>query len=258
MKKIFLKNNKNLIFLLFLYVFLASVLVYLIKPSYCLAILMVLGVPSVINYFLLKNGKFKILIFSVLTTLLFAPPIELMARLADAWDVASVFFRPFSLIPLENMLFAFLNFFWVLSFYEYFLDSQKERLDFNKRFKVLIFLYLLLSLIVYGLFFYNSSYITLDYHILALFFLLPPFFILAFKNPKLIKKTLLPTLFFALVFFIYESVSLMIGHWWWPGDYLWPVNFNGMVFPIDDVLIWYLLSTPTLILGYEFFVDDNK
>jgi hypothetical protein len=236
----------------------ASLLVYLLKPPYYLAICMVLGVPSLFNFFLLKNGKAKILVFSFFTTFLFAPPIELMARLADAWDVASIFVRPFELIPLENMLFAFLNFFWVLSFYEYFLDTQKEKVDINKRFKILILLYLFLSIITYGVFFFNSELIKTDYHILALLFLVPILVILGFKMPKLIKKTLFPTIFFALVFFVYEIVSLLIGHWWWPGNYLLPISFSGIIFPIDDIIIWYFLSTPALILGYEFFADDNK
>jgi len=259
MTRSYLQTRKPLIMLvLFLYVIMASLLVYLLEPPYYLAICIVLGVPSLFNFFLLKNGKTKIIVFSFLTTLLFAPPIELMARLANAWDVASIFARPFGLIPLENMLFAFLNFFWILSFYEFFLDTQKAKVDINKRFKTLILLYLFLSIITYGVFFFNSDLIKIDYHILALIFLVPILIILGFKTPKLIKKTLIPTAFFALIFFIYEIVSLLIGHWWWPGNYLWPISVSGIVFPIDDIIIWYLLSTPALILGYEFFIDDNK
>ncbi|MFP4514659.1 MAG: hypothetical protein ACLFNO_01480 [Parcubacteria group bacterium] len=259
MTKYLLQKNKVLIMLiLFLYVVMASLLVYLLQPPYYLAICIVLAVPALFNFFLLRKGKIKILIFSLITTFLFAPPIELMARLADAWDVASLFVRPFGLIPLENMLFAFLNFFWILSFYEFFLDTQKGKIDLNKRFKILVLLYLFLSLIVYGLFFFNPNIITTDYHIIALIFLLPILVILGFKMPGLIKKTVVPTAFFALVFFIYEIVSLLIGHWWWPGYYLWPISISGIIFPIDDIIIWYFLSTPALILGYEFFADDSK
>jgi hypothetical protein len=254
-----LQANKPLIMLaFFLYVLMASLLVYLLEPPYYLAICIVLAVPALFNFFLLKKGKTKILIFSLVTTFLFAPPIELMARLANAWDVASVFVRPFGLIPLENMLFAFLNFFWILSFYEFFLDTQEESLDLNKKFKVLSLLYFSLSVVVYGLFFFNSDIIKTDYHILALIFLVPILVILGFKTPRLIKKTLIPTAFFALVFFVYELISLLIGHWWWPGYYLWPISISGIIFPIDDIVIWYFLSTPALLLGYEFFADDNK
>jgi hypothetical protein len=73
-----------------------------------------------------------------------------------------------------------------------------------------------------------------------------------------LKKTLLPTLFFAGVFFIYEIVSLKIGSWWWPGEYLKTFIIFGKVFPLDDIIIWYFLSTMTLIGGYEFFADNDK
>jgi hypothetical protein len=71
-------------------------------------------------------------------------------------------------------------------------------------------------------------------------------------------KSLSTTLFFAGAFFIHELVSLKIGHWWWPGEYLLPINLGSIIFPIDDVIIWYFLSTPVLIGGFEFFFDDFK
>jgi hypothetical protein len=53
-------------------------------------------------------------------------------------------------------------------------------------------------------------------------------------------------------------VSLKIGSWWWPGEYIKTFIIFGKVFPLDDIIIWYLLSTITLIGGYEFFADNSK
>ncbi|MCF7820427.1 MAG: hypothetical protein K9M44_03080 [Candidatus Pacebacteria bacterium] len=217
-----------------------------------------MAVPACINFYWLKKAKVKVLFFSLITTFLFAPPIELISRMANAWDVSSIFLRPFGLIPVENILFAFLNFFWVLCFYEYFFDTEKKVFDISKRFKYLVVLYILLSLSVYFLFFTNSSILATDYYLVALIFLLPTLLFLGLKFPKVFKKSLFVTAFFALVFLFYEAVSMSVGHWWWPGNYLLPVKISGMIFPIDDIIIWYFFSTPALILGYEFFVDDNK
>jgi hypothetical protein len=85
-----------------------------------------------------------------------------------------------------------------------------------------------------------------------------PGVILFYFRPKLLKKVWLPTVFFALVFFVYEVVSLLVGSWWWPGNYLLSISILGHTFPLDDVIIWYILSTPVLIAGYEFFADDKK
>lgn len=248
---------KKLIFLLG-YVLLACVLVYFLKPDYFYSILIVLGPPSLLNYFWLKKSKSSILFFSLITTAIFAPPIELASRLANTWDVQSIFYRPFGYIPLENMLFAFFNFLWVLSFYKYFVDKATNLPKISQRFKYLFFLYTLLAFIVFMLYFYNKNIISLNYWLMSVPILIIPSLLIFYHKPKLIKKTILPTIFFALIFFVYELTSLLIGSWWWPGEYLWPITIFGHIFPLDDVIIWYFLSTPTLIGGYEIFMDDGK
>jgi len=234
---------------------LACLLVYVWQPIYIVSIIIVLIPPSFLNFYWLKNARARVLVFSLVALFLFAPPVELMARLKDVWDVSSIFPRILGLIPLENMLFAFLNFFWGLSFYEYFINNDRPG-KINKNFKYLIDLFLAFSVIVFFLYFYNRSIIGANYFTIAVIVLIIPMTWLFFKKPSLIKKTIIPTLFFAIVFFVYELVSLKVGSWFWPGEYLFPVRIWGEIFPLDDVIIWYFLSTPALIFGYEFFADD--
>ena len=136
-----IKNKNRKLLFLISYLILALVFVLVTKPLYIVSIIIVLLVPSTINFLWLKNSRWPVFLFSFLSALLFAPPVELMARLVNVWDVQSIFYRPFGLIPLENMLFAFLNFFWGLSFYKYFIDNDSFT-TINKRFKYLIGLYL--------------------------------------------------------------------------------------------------------------------
>ncbi len=180
-----------------------------------------------------------------------------MARLANAWDVQSVLPRLLGVAPLENLIFAFLNFFWVLSFYEYFVDKDKPG-KISERFRFILLLYSLLFLVVFSLFFVAPGLVAVNYYLLAVIILIVPGGFIFYSTPKLFKKIWFTTIFFALVFFIYEVVSLLIGSWWWPGNYLFTVTIGGHIFPLDDVFIWYFLSTPVLIGGYEFFVDDKK
>jgi len=250
-------DKKKRAAMLLAYIVAGSFFVLFLKPVYLVSILIVLVPPALANFFWLKNSRKKVLVFSIATTLLFALPVELSCRLADVWDVQSVLPRIFGLIPLENILFAFLNFFWILSFYEYFIDDDRLR-GISKRFKYLIGLYLLLNFAVFGLYLYNSQIVALNYFTMALLVLIVPASIIYAKKISLIKKAIWPTIFFALVFFIYETVSLVIGSWWWPGEYLLSFQFFGQTFPIDDVIIWYFLSTPALIGGYEYFCDDWK
>jgi hypothetical protein len=258
MRKI-IKNNRKVSQIIWLlgYVVLACGFVYLVKPVYLLSIIIVLVPPAVLNFFWLKNSRIKILTFSILTTLLFAPPIEVAARLANAWDVQSILPRLFGIAPIENLLFAFLNFFWVLSFYEYFVDHDHQS-KISSYFRFIIMGFCLLFLLSFSLFFLDRGLLSFNYHVLAVIILFVPGVILFSLKPRLFKKIWLPTIFFALVFFLYEVVSLAIGSWWWPGEYLLPISLAGQVFPLDDVIIWYFLSTPVLIGGYEFFVDDGQ
>ena len=231
---------------------------WLFHFPYILSICLVLLVPSVINFLWLRHARARVLIFSLVSAFIFAPPVELAARLANAWDVQSVFPRIFGLVPLENMLFAFLNFLWALSFYEYFIDKDHAQRHLSRYFKFLVGLYVIFAGVIFSLYFYDSTTVSLQYMILAVIVLFIPALLIFGHRPALIKKTLIPTLFFALVFFVYEIVSLLVGSWWWPGEYVFPVMLFGHTFPIDDIIIWYFVSTPVLIGGYEFFADDDK
>lgn len=242
---------------LFIYILIACLIVYFTKITYFFSIIIVLVPPAIANFLWLKKSRKKILIFSIASTFLFAFAIELSSRLANTWDVKSILPRLLGLVPLENMLFAFLNIFWVLSFYEYFVDRDTT-IKISKKFKYLIILFCLFSLIIFSLYFYNPALIAMNYFTMAIIILIIPSIIIFSRKPSLLKKIILPTLFFAVVFFIYEVVSLKVGNWWWPGEYIATFKIFGKIFPLDDVIIWYFLSTITLIGGYEFFDDDWK
>ncbi len=250
------RNEKIKLMFLGGYILIASFLVFLIKPYYFFSLIIVMVPPALVNFFWLEISRKKVLVFSVITTAIFAPPIELASRLSDAWEVQSIFPRLFGEISVENMLFAFINFLWVLSFYEYFINRESNGL-ISKNFKYLVVLYLFFATVIFSLFHINPSLVTFTYFEVSLVILIIPCIVIFIAKPKMIKKVILPTIFFALVFFIYEVVSLAIGSWWWPGDYLFPLEFAGVIFPIDDVIFWYLLSTPALIGGYDLFMNEE-
>ena len=256
-KMIFDKKRVKRIWLLFGYVILSCIFIYFLKPTYLLSIFIVLVPPSMANFLWLKNSRKKIFIFSLTATILFAFAVELSSRLADSWDVQSVLPRILGIIPIENMIFAFLNFFWVLSFYEYFINKDSHR-KISKKFKYLVMLFSIFSLIVFSLYFCDEKLIAINYFTMAVITLIIPSIIIFSLNPQLLKKTIIPMIFFAFTFFIYEIVSLINKNWWWPGKYLFSLNLLGNVFPLDDIVIWYFLSTIALIGGYEFFADDFK
>ena len=206
------KDRKYKLLAIFLYVLIACLVVFLTRPVYILSIIIVLVPPALVNFLWLKKSKKKILIFSIVSTILFAFAAELSSRLANSWDVQSFLPRLFGILPLENILFAFLNIFWVLSFYEYFVDRDNSS-KISKKFKYLVLFFSLFSLIIFVLFF-NGINLSMNYYFLAIITLLIPSIILFSKKFSLLKKVVLPVLFFAIIFFIYELVALKIGNWW--------------------------------------------
>lgn len=251
------QNLRHKLYILIFYNLLANIIIYFIKPVYLWSLIIVVMIPSLLTILWLKHNRKKILYFSLLSTVLFAPPAELMARLANAWDVQSIFPRLLGYIPVENILFAFLNFFWVLAFYELFVAKSGVR-RLSKKFFWLFLLYTALNLIVYPIYFINPNYISVPYFLLAVPMLIIPFIVFIKLNPLSYDKLVMPTIFFAYVFFTFEIVALQIGNWWWAGNYLLPITLFGKIFPLDDIIIWYFLSTPTLILGYEYFSYDQE
>ncbi len=251
------KEKERRIFYLFAYIIFACILVLLLKPYYLYSILIVLVPPSIANFLWLKRSRTKILIFSIVAAFIFAPPVELVLRLVDAWDVQSIIPRVFGLIPIENMIFAFLNFFWVLTFYEYFVDKDTKEHISNK-YRILIYIFVTFASIILVLYYIHPILLRTNYFGASILILIIPMLFIYFKHIPLLKKTILTTIFFAIIFFIYELVSLYIGSWWWPGEYYFPIIVFNQVFPIDDIIIWYFLSTPALIGGYEYFMDDYR
>lgn len=214
--------------------------------------------PALLNLYWIKQQKrIRLFVFAITTTLLFAIPVEIISRLANAWDVLSIFPRIYGVAPLENLFYAFINFLWPLAFYEKFTDRDKQT-KLSARFPILLLLYV--SLFTATLFFMevDKDLLALNYWAVGTLVLILPVTFIILRGSIKIKKIILTTLFFGLVFFIHESVSLIVGHWWWPGEYLLETQLFGHRFPIDDIIIWYILSTPALIMGYEYFVDDNK
>lgn len=239
-----------------LYLVMAWLFLIFYQPVYLLSIFIVLAVPAVVVWWPLKNSRWRILWFSLVSLFLFAPPVELMARLGDSWDVASVLPRLWGTAPIENLIFAFFNFLLGLSLYELIAAGDRPG-KLSRRFYSLVGLYGFFFALVLIFFKIRPEWVTMDYYQLAILVILIPLAFFVWWWPVLIKQATLTTLILGLIFFVYEIVALQLGYWWWPGRYLWPITIWGKVFPFDDVVFWYLLSTPALIGGYEFFVKGR-
>jgi len=241
----------------FAWVFVAGLAVYFFRPSYLLSELVVLLPPLAYTLYCLPRAEVKrILRFALFSAVMFAPPVEFVARLNNIWDVQSTFPRILGLVPPENLIFAFVNFAWFVGFYKLVRPSQILQAKNLGRQVVLTSLYFLLWPVIYLLYKYQPNWLVLSYFQLSITILFVPLVYFLFTRPSSILETWRVTLFFALLLFWYEVISLLIGSWWWPlNNYFYTIAIAGRNFPIDDVIIWYLISTPVLLVSYDYFVD---
>ncbi len=233
--------------------FLGLFVVATIKPSYMVNILIVYLPGLVYLFSQITLSKNKILIFSMLS-ILFIIPVELLARLTDSWDVQSSFPRLLGIAPVENMLYGFINIIYPITFYEFFYDGDNNR-KISQRWKVLLLLYLTLFIGTFTLYYIKPGILRFDYYMLGIIIFPPIFILLGLYKRHIIKRLILPAIVFGLMFLFHEALSMYLGHWWWPGEYLIPLNIYGHTYPLDDIIIWMFLSNIAVISGYEALWD---
>jgi hypothetical protein len=56
-----------------------------------------------------------------------------------------------------------------------------------------------------------------------------------------------------------EYIGLKLGHWNFPGEhFIGFANFFGFVIPYEEILFYFILFAPGVLVYYEFFDDDCK
>jgi len=85
-----------------------------------------------------------------------------------------------------------------------------------------------------------------------------PFFYVIFKKPKLLGKLLKAGLFNVFLFLSFELTALHLDQWRFPGEYIGTVQIFGLIFPLEEFVIWIILGTPIILSYYELFVDDGR
>lgn len=111
------------------------------------------------------------------------------------------------------------------------------------------------------LIFMNSPLIVIPYAyaFLGISIGVIPLVIFLYHFPHLINRFSKVTVYFLLIALLVEYVGLTLNQWIFPGDnYLWKINYLGFQIPIEELLFYFVLSTPGVLVYYEFFDDDRK
>lgn len=248
--------------LLLIWPIIASIISLVLKPNYLISIFLFFGLPAVYLSYLAKKHIKKSLIFSLIFGLIFGIIIDYIASLTKTWSVISLFsFKLFNHVLIEDLIWGVVWIYFILMFYEYFLDQHVTKENYNKNMKYLIII--LLSLLVLFFFFLLTSPTLLNipyfYLTLGIIFIFLPLIFFILKFPRLITKFFKAGAYFFFLSFTYEITALKLGWWAFPGtQFIGWVEFLGLKFPFEELFFWIMLGAMAALAWYEFFDDDRK
>ncbi len=253
------QHKKKELLLLLLWNIPAFGLSFLIGSNYIITAVLFFVIPAI--YLSIKRPSIIKKIFSSAVVIL-VPSVSILNYFAHTdgsyYNFSIIGIRIFGVYPIDDFLWGFLYFYYILMVYEYFFEKERI-LKTPKRtivFEIIGFsCALLFSFAVYV----SGHIFTISYFyawLVGIVFLFLPILIL-YNHPRIFKKTILVGLFFIPLSFLYEYVAISKVNWIFPGHhFLGYVTLFNISFPLEEML-WLLLAAPSVIVYYEFFADDE-
>lgn len=234
----------------------------LLRTDVMISVFLYLGLPSL--YLCLREAKNyrKIILSSLIMGVLLGMSYNLIAEMSRAY--ATYHFLPvFDIVllgvtPLGDFIWGFLIIFSMLTFYEHFFDDEKH----SRMSKHWVF-----ALGVGWASFYIVAWMLLDapevlgtqYAFLILGLVsVAPLILLLWTGPRLLHKVFWLSAYFLILNLAFELSAVHLGQWSFPGTYVSLLTFATVSFPLEEFLFWIVFGTPSLILCYEFLLDDGE
>lgn len=207
---------------------------------------------------------FKKVLVILICAIPFTIIIDYFAMKDSSWWVETVFpFRIFGFIPLEDFIWVTVWFYYVIAFYEYFIDHSHFKKDtpINRKAKLLIsgwYGSLLIFSILY-LILQSRLYVPYFYLVFPIVIGGPPLILLLYRRPQILYKFAKAIAYFFAVNFLHEISALSAGQWSFPGAHFigW-VQFLNFRFPLEELTMWMFFGAALLLAYYEIAVDDGR
>lgn len=245
---------------IFVYFFIAAFAVHFFHLNY-LASTLISFIPLSLYLTLRRLRLFrKVFLYSLGVSIPVVFIVDYIATVSGSWWEASMFqFKFLGVVPIETVIWAFLYVYFIIYFYEYFMDRRTNLVNFSPKIKYLA-AFLIASLALFGAALISGhgaliiSYFYTKFAIV--FFVLVPLVTLT-KHPALIKKVFVQGVYFAVAQLVMEFAAIEGNVWGFPGHYIGMISFAGVRFPVEE-LLWILLCVPAMICLYEVFADNAK
>lgn len=160
--------------------------------------------------------------------------------------------------PVE-WLWVFLWITFIVLFYEHFIERDTKP-EVSKRLLWAVIPAIFMTACLYIFTHYVPVALDWPYAYATLAVLtLPPVIVLLFRNPQVFKKISVPILFFVPMHLSHEVTSLLLGQWYFPGEYFALVPLPGDTgVPVEEFIIWVFLGSMIVLAYYELYVDDGR
>lgn len=202
--------------------------------------------------------------FATLLIGLLAFSLDIVLLHNHTWEVhtSSFAFRIFG-VPPEEMLWFFSHIFFILVFYEHFIDDgDLDRFRITRRVKPLVgfgvLAFILVLLAIYGLPY--ASRIPYAYAAVGGIAMFPILLYCYARKFTFLKKLVPLGVFFFLFALVMEIKTVQCGLWAFydTPNYLGMITLFGATFPIEEVIFWMALGPSVAIAYYELFADDGR
>ena len=260
-----MKIRKRDLIIILLWPILAAILSLAFKTSLMVSLFLFMGVPSIYLSFINKYAIKKSLIFSIALSIPIGIIVDHVMEQTGGWFLPYSAFGSFRILnyaSLEQIIWLFFYFYFIIMFYETFLEEECSCQPRISKLKPLIIgAYAFLGL--FALFhFLKPEALEINYFYLkfGLIFALPPIILMLLKFPSLYSKIFRAGAYFFYFSFIYEITALQLGQWSFPAanQLIGYINIFGLEFPYEELVFWIILGAICTLVYYEFFDDDLK
>lgn len=204
-----------------------------------------------------KNWR-KLLLGSLIFGCVFGFALSFFAESSGAWTTNNYIFgfRIFGVNTLEEIIGHGFMAFYTFLFYEHFLDNENNR-RISKKYLWGIVIGVLGSLLLIAHHLLSGP-ISLPYaYVWPATVAIIPTIVMVLRHPTLLNKLAPLSLFSLFLWFLMEYLAVSYDYWSYPGDYLGWVQFLSIRFPIEELIFWMLLYSPTIVAYYEATIDDG-
>lgn len=249
--------------ILLLWPILAAILSLALNANYFWTILLFLAIPGV--YLSVRSPKYilKTLVFSALASIPAILVVDYVGQHTGQWIIpASISdIRIFGTTQIEQLLWAFFNFYSVIIFYKHFLDRHYSQNVLGPRLKYVLVIGLALVGPFIFLLWQKPEILNIPY-----FYFFFGLVLIAFpaigeplRNPNLATRFLKTAAYFFYLSFIFEITALQLGGWQFPStQFIGWIEVASLRFPLEELIFWIILFAMAILATYEKFDETEK